>query len=141
MHFSWFLLSILEKLFLFQCQINPSPASHNISERCLLLFSHLHSGLSRGHFPSGFLTIALLAAVPSLTIRDFISGTVVGDGYRSRRRSVRLPPVVPLKQKCLPQHFILEYPQPISLPCKGIQTATRWSHASQCYIFKLLTVI
>jgi hypothetical protein len=139
--FLGFLLAILEKLFLFQCQINPSPDSHNISERCVLLFSHLHIGLSRGHFPSGFLTRVFLAVLPSLTLLDFISGTVLGDGYRSWRSSVRMPPVVPIKQKCLPQHFILEYPQPVSLPCKGVQTVTRWSHASQCYIFKLLTVI
>ena len=107
-----------------------SVPTHPTSWRSILiLFSYLSLGLPSGLFPTGFYTKTLYtphlspirATCSTHLILDFITGTALGEEYRSLSSSLcsflHFPCyLVPLRPKYSPQHLGLKHPQPTFLP-------------------------
>jgi len=106
-------------------QLDPvhTPTSH-----FLVLSSHLRVGLPSDLFPSSFPLKNPIYASPllirstfpaHLILLDFITRTILGEGYRSLSSSLcSFSPcyLVPLRPKYFPQLPILKHPQPTYLP-------------------------
>jgi len=113
----------------------PQPTSWRLN---LILSSHLRQGFSSGPFPPGVSskwplffrftyqnpvytsTLPIRATCPAhLILLDLITGTILGDEYRSLRSlcsCLHSRYLVPLRPKYSPQHPVLRHPQPTFLP-------------------------
>ena len=109
-------------------QVNPLHAPHLISWRSILISSsHLGLGLPSGLFPSGLphqtmcLSLSSATCVPHAPpipffLFDHPNNVLWGDQIMKLLilQSLRLPwNLVPVRPKYLPQHPILEHPQPM----------------------------
>ena len=104
-------------------QLDPVHAPHPSSWRTILILSsHLSLGLPSGFLPSGFATKTLYtpqlspihATCPAhLILLDFITRTILGEGYRSLNFSIYSFLHSPVTSYLLdPQHPILQHPRP-----------------------------